>query len=201
MSDGTPEIRVGDAERHQVAEILRQAAGEGRLDLDELDERLGLALTAKTHADLVPLTRDLPVSAASSQLAGPWVGSRLAPQPIERERHAAIMSGFTRRGVWTVPRELQVAAVMGGADLDLREAVWSGNECVITVFAFWGGLNVVVGPEVDVRMEGAGIMGGFDGPSGGALVPGGPVLRVRGVAIMGGVSVQRKEPKQLRRQR
>jgi hypothetical protein len=135
---------------------------------------------------------------ASPQLAAPSAGSRLAPQPIERERHAAIMSGFTRRGVWTVPGELQVAAVMGGADLDLREAVWSGNECVITVFAFWGGLNVVVGPEVDVRMEGAGIMGGFDGPSG-AQLPGGPVLRVRGVAIMGGVSVQRKGPKELRR--
>lgn len=198
MSDGTPQIRIGDAERHQVAEILRQAAGEGRLDLDELDERLGLALTAKTHADLVPLTQDLPISPTAVPIP---MAPAFAPQPVERERHAAIMSGFTRRGVWTVPRELQVAAVMGGADLDLRQAAWSGSECVITVFAFWGGVNVVVGPEVDVRMEGAGIMGGFDGPSGGPLAPGAPVLRVRGVAIMGGVSVSRKAPKQPREPR
>lgn len=193
MSDGTPQIRIGDAERHHVTEILRQAAGEGRLDLDELDERLGLALTAKTRADLLPLTEDLPATSAIPMLPG------LAAAPIGSERHLALMSGFTRRGVWTVPRELQIAAVMGGADLDLREAVWSSGECVVTVFAFWGGLTVVVGPEVDVRMEGAGIMGGFDGPSGGHLTPGAPVLRVRGVAIMGGVSVSRKQPRQIKR--
>lgn len=193
MSDGTPQIRIGDAERHHVTEILRQAAGEGRLDLDELDERLGLALTAKTRADLLPLTEDLPATSAIPMLPG------LAATPIGSERHLALMSGFTRRGVWTVPRELQIAAVMGGADLDLREAVWSSGECVVTVFAFWGGLTVVVGPEVDVRMEGAGIMGGFDGPSGGHLTPGAPVLRVRGVAIMGGVSVSRKQPRQIKR--
>ena len=193
MDDRAPELRIGDAERHHVTEILRQAAGEGRLDLDELDERLGLALTAKTQADLLPLTQDLPVSSPARPV--PLLPG-LAASPVERERHLAIMSGFTRRGVWTLPHELQVVAIMGGSDLDLRQAVWSGGECVITVFAFWGGLNVIVPPGVDVRMEGAGIMGGFDGPSGGELAPGAPVLRVRGVAIMGGVSVHRKQPKE-----
>lgn len=195
MSDGTPEIRIGDAERHHVAEVLRHAAGEGRLDLDELDERLGLAFAAKTRADLVPLTRDLPVAGAPLQV--PMLPG-LATHPVDRERHVAIMSGIDRKGVWTVPRELQVAAVMGGVDLDLREAVWSGGECVITVFAFWGGVHVKVGPEVDVRMEGMGIMGGFDGPSGGQATAGAPVLRVRGVAIMAGVHVERKQPRRLR---
>ncbi|MGZ4466074.1 MAG: DUF1707 SHOCT-like domain-containing protein, partial [Nocardioides sp.] len=48
-------LRVSDAERHQVAEVLREAAGEGRLDLDELDARLEAAYAARTYADLVPL--------------------------------------------------------------------------------------------------------------------------------------------------
>jgi len=56
-------LRVSDADRHKVAEILRQAAGEGRLDLDELDERLESAYAAKTYADLVPITADLPSGA------------------------------------------------------------------------------------------------------------------------------------------
>src|SRR3712207_5042198 len=54
------QLRISDAERHQVAEILRQAAGEGRLDLEELDERLEATYAARTYADLVPITLDLP---------------------------------------------------------------------------------------------------------------------------------------------
>src|SRR5690606_14939839 len=54
------ELRASDADRERVAEVLRQAAAEGRLDLNELDERLGLVYAARTYADLAPLTRDLP---------------------------------------------------------------------------------------------------------------------------------------------
>src|SRR5688500_12941466 len=62
-SPGDPaHLRVSDEDRHKVAEILREAAGEGRIDLDELDERLGAAYAAKTYADLVPITVDLPIA-------------------------------------------------------------------------------------------------------------------------------------------
>ena len=53
-------LRISDADRHQVAELLRDAAGEGRLDLEELDERLEATYAARTYADLVPITIDLP---------------------------------------------------------------------------------------------------------------------------------------------
>jgi hypothetical protein len=55
--------RASDAEREAVAERLRGAAAEGRLDADELDERLGRAYGARTIGDLVPLTADLPAAA------------------------------------------------------------------------------------------------------------------------------------------
>ena len=54
------QLRISDADRHQVAEILREAAGEGRLDIDELDQRLEATYAARTYADLVPITLDLP---------------------------------------------------------------------------------------------------------------------------------------------
>ena len=53
-------LRISDEDRHQVAELLRQAAGEGRIDLDELDERLEATYPAKTYGELVPITVDLP---------------------------------------------------------------------------------------------------------------------------------------------
>ena len=85
------QLRISDADRHQVAEILREAAGEGRLDLDELDERLEATYAARTYADLVPITADLP--------AHPQRAAQLAPVPSadvvpgsKREQHFAIGS-------------------------------------------------------------------------------------------------------------
>jgi hypothetical protein len=64
------QLRVGDAERERVAERLRTALDEGRLNLHEYDERLRDAYAAKTYADLDKLLADLPgvASAAQSQL-------------------------------------------------------------------------------------------------------------------------------------
>ena len=105
------------------------------------------------------------------------------------------MSGFDRRGVWVVPEQLTVFALMGGAQLDLRQAKFAAQEVVITINAFMGGAQVIVGPRTNVLMEGTGIMGGYSGPSGlvdAELDAGSPTVRIRGVAIMGGVNVERK---------
>ncbi|MCW3047000.1 MAG: hypothetical protein JWO74_1284 [Solirubrobacterales bacterium] len=58
--ESSPELRASDAERDQVAEVLRSHAAQGRLDPDELDDRLGAAYAARTRGDLAVLTADLP---------------------------------------------------------------------------------------------------------------------------------------------
>lgn len=55
-----PRIRTSDAEREQVAEILRTAVSDGRLNLEEGDERLAALYTTKFRDELAPLTEDLP---------------------------------------------------------------------------------------------------------------------------------------------
>ena len=200
--DDPSRLRISDAERHQVAEILREAAGEGRLDVDELDERLEATYVARTYADLVPITFDLPAhpqTAAPDRRApltprAPTSSDLVVPGP-ERESHVAIMSGFSRKGVWVVPEHLTVFACMGGVDLDLRKARFAAPEVTLTINAFMGGASIIVGPRTDVRMEGIGIMGGYSGPSGlvdAEIDAGSPVVRIKGVAIWGGVSVERK---------
>src|SRR3954464_9030325 len=160
--DDRTQLRISDEERHQVAELLRTAAGEGRIDLDELDERLEAAYAAKTYADLVPITSDLPAHPEQAAPA-PAYGSR--PSPVvpgpASEKHVAIMGGLDRKGAWIVPEHLSVFAMMGGADLDLREASFAARDVVITISCFMGGAQITVGPHVNVVMEGVGIMGGF----------------------------------------
>jgi hypothetical protein len=190
------QLRISDEDRHQVAEVLREAAGEGRIDLEELDERLEATYAARTDADLVPITLDLPAAAATHlpTRAAASTPSPVVPGPAE-ERHVAILSGFERTGVWVVPQHLSVFAFMGGADLDLRYAQFAAREVTITVNAIMGGADIKVGPHTHVILEGTGIMGGYSGPSDrtpAELDANSPVVRIRGFAIMGGVSVTRK---------
>jgi transketolase C-terminal domain/subunit len=188
------QLRVSDADRHKVAEMLRQAAGEGRIDLDELDERLGAAYGAKTYAELAPLTSDLPTSVGPRSVPVPHARNEVVAGPAQ-EHTVAIMSGVTRRGVWVVPESFTIFTVMGGAELDMREAKFAAPEVAVTVNALMGGADITVNPHTHVVMEGVGIMGGFDGPHHddvADLDETSPVVRVRGVAVMGGVSVRRK---------
>lgn len=183
-------LRISDADRHQVAEVLREAAGDGRIDLDELDERLERTYAARTYADLVPITLDLPVQPRSVPAPGP-----LPTGAATEERHLAIMGGLERKGVWTVPARMTVTCFMGGADLDLRRAQFAAGQVVLTINAVMGGADIKVNPQTHVVMEGTGIMGGYSGPSDSTpaeLRADSPVVRIRGFAIMGGVSVSRR---------
>lgn len=187
MSELDPlKMRVSDADRDKVAEILRAAAGDGRIDLTELDERLEATYAAKTYAELVPLTHDL----APAVTAGAAAVDR-----VERQSAVAILSSVERRGPWTVPERFTVFCLMGGAELDLREARFSAPEVTVTVNALMGGATIIVNTSTQVVVHGVGIMGGYSAPRsdpGLRLTADSPVVHVKGVAIMGGVSVLRK---------
>jgi uncharacterized membrane protein len=187
MSELEPsQMRVSDADRNKVADILREAAGDGRIDLSELDERLEATYAAKTYAELVPITHDL---------APAMRPSSAAVARVERDRAIAILGGVERRGVWVVPEHFSVFCLMGGAELDLREATFSAREVTLTINTFMGGANIIVNQATNVVVHGTGIMGGYSAPRSGPgvqLTADSPTVHVRGVAIMGGVSVVRK---------
>ncbi len=199
--DDASQFRISDDDRHAVAEVLRQAAGDGRIDFEELDERLEATYAAKTYADLIPITADLPSSnlvlPTAATPATTSTGGALTPHR-SHEKHLAVMSGVDRRGHWIVPEKTTVLALMGGANLDLREAEFSAREVTITINAIMGGADVVVAPNVNVIVEGMGIMGAFNGPSSrypAELTPDSPTVRIKGIALMGGVNVHRKPPR------
>jgi hypothetical protein len=192
------QLRISDAERHKVAEVLREAAGEGRIDFDELDQRLEQTYAARTYADLVPITLDLPVKGSvnlpAQPAAAPGPSSVVVPGPAE-EKHLAILGGLERKGVWVVPEHMVVTCFMGGADLDLRRAQFAAREVVLTINAVMGGADIKVNPHTHVIMEGTGILGGYSGPSDKTppqLDENSPVVRIRGFALMGGVDVSRR---------
>ncbi len=185
-------LRVSDDDRHKVAEILRQAAGEGRLDLDELDERLESAYAAKTYADLVPITADLPLRGIEHL---PRPAASPAVPAARHDTTLAFMGGSSRKGLWEVGATHTAFAMWAGITLDLREARLTSRETVIYANAIWAGIDIIVNEHTHVIVDGIGIMGGFEqardkvAP---AVGPESPVVRVKGIALMAGVSVQRR---------
>ena len=179
---GPPALRASDAEREAAVTRLRTAAGEGRLTLDELAERLERAFSAVTRAELEPLTRDLPSASAEPDRR---------PLPEGRRWIIGIMGGGTQRGRWRIAKRSNVINVMGGADLDLTDAVVADTEIEIRVFSLMGGSNIVVPDGVNVELTGLALMGGNDlelaGPGPG---PGAPLVRVRAYSVMGGTDVK-----------
>jgi hypothetical protein len=192
-------LRVSDEDRHTVAEVLRQAAGEGRIDLEELDERLEATYRAKTYGELVPITADLPLGGTTPRPVPPAVPPRPShPAPVPGPSYSSslsVMGDCTRRGIWQVPERHTAFSMMGSVTIDLREARFSARETVIDAYAIMAGIDIVVNAWTQVVVEGVGIMGDFSesrpkvAPD---LRPDSPVVRVRGMALMAGVNVQRK---------
>jgi hypothetical protein len=181
-----PAFRASDADRERVADQLREAAADGRITMDELEERLESAYTSATHAELQPLTRDLapPDPPASREAAG--------LTPGRRRRSIVVMSGSSRRGRWVVPGRLSVFAFWGGVTLDLREASLTARETVIRADAVMSGIEIIVPEGVAVQVEGVGFMGAFDEtPPKAQPPPGAPVIRITGIAFWAGIAVKR----------
>ncbi|GHG04995.1 hypothetical protein GCM10018777_15830 [Streptomyces albogriseolus] len=202
-----PDLRASDADRERVAEVLRDALAEGRLDMEEFQERLDATYQARTYGELAPITRDLPASGATvapavSMTKDPAAGGGWADRIVGGDDSGtstwavAVMSGFQRKGRWTAPRRFNCLAFWGGGEIDLREANFADREIVVNAVAIMGGIDVIVPPGVEVVVRGVGIMGGFDHREEGVPAePGAPRVIVTGLAFWGGVGVQRKLPR------
>jgi DUF1707 SHOCT-like domain len=146
---GQPELRASHEDRERAAEIIRIAAGDGRLTADELDERLEKALTARTTGELAVLTADLPA-----------VPGAAAAQPKDLvEIHT--MGGSARRdGAWVVPRRMEIRATGGNVKLDFTEAVITGPTLQVDATVRGGNLIVVTRPGLEVDTDGVRMIGG-----------------------------------------
>lgn len=100
----------------------------------------------------------------------------------------AVMSGVVRASASPDFRGGDLTAVMGGCEIDLRQATITGAEAVIDVFAMWGGIELRVPDSWVVVNQVVPILGGVDQKAR-ASNPDGPRLIVRGTVVMGGLDI------------
>ncbi len=205
---GSAGPRLSDKDRERMIEVLQRSCGDGRLTLDEFSTRVEQAYQAVSLRDVPPLLGDLP-HPFGPEFAGLLDGvTHLAPAPvpepspgtdIDADRTAtrwtvSIMGGSQRRGRWRLRQKTNAVAVMGGCQLDMRNAAVEGPSVVINAVAVMGGIEIIVPEGIEVELGGIAIMGAKDArrlkvvPA----IPGSPVLRVRAFAFWGGVTVRSK---------
>ena len=167
MSEADDSIRVSDAERDATLRTLGDHAAVGRLTLDELEDRASRALAAKTRGELAVLTGDLPQEAA--QAGPPEAPQAAAPKPVRWM--VAIMGGSRRHGRFRTVGAVNSVSIMGGDEIDLREAEIEGGHLMLNMFALMGG-NTEIGSQRAPR-------------------PGAPVVQIRTYNLMGGATIYR----------
>ncbi|MFE7587945.1 DUF1707 domain-containing protein [Kitasatospora sp. NPDC057512] len=139
-------MRASHADRDRVAELLRIAAGDGRLTSEELDERLEAALSARTIGDLAGLTTDLPpVSLAPDGVVAEVKDVLTIDQRWSRVR---------REGRWVVPRRLELFVEWCDVTLDFTEAVITQDTLQIDLDMEGKTLTLITGPGIVVDADG-----------------------------------------------
>jgi hypothetical protein len=196
MSPPPTEPTTLRAEREQTLSVLCEAFASDAIDGDEFERRVDLVHRALQLDELERLRADLSGIRVPEPTAA-LVPVRAAAAPIrKRQRLVAVLGGAMRRGPWTPAREIRATAVLGGIELDFRDAVFPPRVTDLHVVAVLGGVQITVPPNLPVEMEGIGILGGFDhlARSPGVAEPDAPLLRVHGTAVLGGVTVRTRLP-------
>ncbi|MGK5446462.1 DUF1707 SHOCT-like domain-containing protein [Streptomyces radiopugnans] len=192
------DVRASDADRDRVAEILREALAEGRLDTDEHAERIEAVYRARTMGELRPLVRDLPAGHPEAPLPGRPASAAHGTCGADGDNVIAVFGGASRRGRRRVGARTNAFALFGGVEIDLTEALFERRELVVNATAVFGGIEIKVPENVTLRGSGSGIMGGYDVEARESADPDAPVVVVRGTAVFGGVEAKAERGKRLR---
>ncbi|MCP2261400.1 protein of unknown function (DUF1707) [Streptoalloteichus tenebrarius] len=174
------DLRVSDAERGHVVDLLQRATGRGLLDLTEFTRRADLAMAARTRGELNAVLIDLPG----------LVNREVDARDTLAMEHTA--SSLTRRGRWVVPRRLVLRGRMGSSTLDLTEAVIPHPVVTIELSYSMSSMTLVLPPGASVDLDELTVVAGSvkDQVGAGAAL-GTPHVVVRGSVRAGSVVVAR----------
>ena len=140
-------------DRDSVVELLRVAAGDGRLTPEELDERLEAALTARTYSELAVLTTDLPAVIGRQ-------ASVAVPEAKDLIRIDCGAGSATRDGQWVVPQRMEVRVTAGSVRLDLTKAIITGPVLKVDADVRSGSFTIVTRPGIDVDTDDVAVRSG-----------------------------------------
>lgn len=103
--------------------------------------------------------------------------------------HTVLMSGIENFNTSQSFKGGKLTAIMGGIELDLREANMEGTQCYIEATAIAGGIEIHIPRHWRVEAQGTPLLGAFTNKALSSTDPAAPLLIIKGTAIMGGVEI------------
>lgn len=188
MSD-EPAVLASDAEREATIARLRDAAGEGRLTLDELADRIEATAQARTRGQLAELVADLPAPGTGAAVATGATGATGAVTTVPA-RNSAVFGDLVRRGAWQLPEHSRWDTVFGDVKLDLREAIVPGGVVEIRATTVFGDIQLFVPDGVVVEVRSHVTFGDVKQEAGAVAPAGAPRVVLTGWTTFGDVLVR-----------
>ncbi len=209
MSEDNPVQRANiETIREQAVEVLMEHFSNDVMDMDAFEGLLDAVNACSTAGELRELLSKLPPLPSSKPATDVMPAPGGAPVVVDADRvrnHGfliSVLGGTNRAGRWIPARKSFALGVLGGISLDFREALLGAGITEVNVLAVLGGVEIIVPPEMAVEVDGMGVLGGFEYQTDAPIRsnPDLPTLRVRGLAILGGVTVEVRLPGENSRQ-
>jgi len=181
-------LRASDADRQRVADVLSDAYADGRLSMDEFNERNNTVWASKTLGELVPITADLG-GAPATVVAG-------AGRPLVRVDNVpalhtyAILSTRKQPQDWVVPSSISAVTLMGQAEYDFRRAMFVSPRVDMNVGSLMGSIVLNVPRGVGIIDKTVCVMGTVDMKGLSPAEPGAPVIELSGFICMSSIEIR-----------
>lgn len=188
----------------EVIDQLKLNFAHDHLNADEFEKRLVAAEAAEEKGQLALLVQDLPYikpdPEPKAQAPAPrsFVGTEVAINQgtiKENQTFVSIFSGVERKGLWRPAKKIRSLAVFGGFDLDLTKAELPPEGLTIDTLCVMGGGEITVPKGVNVEVTSIPIMGGVENKTDVPEHTDAPTIRIRSIAIMGGLEIRHKKKK------
>lgn len=188
-----------DLEREEVVQALCAHYAQDHLSTGELESRFERVYKSTDRRELRTVLEGLPAMGPLVPPPAPLyalanTGSGL---PADEKRYLSLFSEVKKEGHWVPARRINLKVIFGSALLDLREAALPPGGIEIDADVLFGEAKVLLPPGIGAQVDCSAIMGTAEDKSRPG-VPGAPVVRVTGSALMGGIVVITKLPKPAR---
>ena len=177
--------------RERVIQTLTNAFANDQLSVAELEDRLEKAYRATTADEALSLIAGLEQHASPGAII-----ARAEPSPMtttrDAERFVSIMSSQSRRGVWVVPRELDVVALFSDTTIDLTHATLPKDIIELNVSVIFASVRIVVPPGLRVVNRVGAFAASVESEPAldlAPMKPGSPVVRITGNAVFANIEI------------
>lgn len=174
--------------RDKVVDQLKLNLAKNHLEIDEFEQLVNIALSTQSKSELLSLTNDLPTKDETE----------IKNQELELEAYrnkdslVSILSDLKRKGNWVPPKQLRVVTVLGAAEIDFREVSFDSDLTYISLGCWFGEVNIIVPPGVNVISNVKNIVADIDDRSQRRIKPDSPTIVIEGEVIFGEFTIKEK---------